>query len=247
MRRGRWLAVGTVVYMLILIATAPATLVDGVLRRASAGRLQLAEARGTAWSGAGRVELLDASRQAGIAKYIAWHLSPVSLLSGRIVCEVELDSPAKRFVVSLSPSRIELTDAHISVPAASLGIVLPKLAPFGLGGDLQAHIVELVIAGGAVQANATVLWRAASSIHSRVSPLGNYELRFANPGAAMTAVLRTLDGVLQLDGSGTWAKGAMPAFQATARVAPQQREQLEPLLRMIAVERGAGNYELRLP
>ena len=242
MRRGRWLAVGTVVYMLILIATAPATLVDGVLRRASAGRLQLSEARGTAWSGAGRVELLDASRQAGIAKYIAWHLSPVSLLSGRVVCEVELDSPAKRFVVSLSPSRIELTDAHIS-----LGIVLPKLAPFGLGGDLQAHIVELVIAGGAVQANATVLWRAASSIHSRVSPLGNYELRFANPGAAMTAVLRTLDGVLQLDGSGTWAKGAMPAFQATARVAPQQREQLEPLLRMIAVERGAGNYELRLP
>lgn len=247
MRRGRWLAVGTVAYMLMLIATAPATLVDGVLRRASAGRLHLSEARGTVWSGAGRVELLDASRQAGIAKSIAWHLSPVSLLSGRVVCEVELDSPAKRFVVSLSPSRIELTDAHISVPAASLGIVLPKLAPLGLGGDLQAHIVELVIAGGAVHANATVLWRAASSIHSRASPLGNYELRFANPGAAMTAVLRTLDGVLQLDGSGTWVKGAMPAFQATARVAPQQREQLEPLLRMIAVERGAGNYELRLP
>lgn len=63
----------------------------------------------------------------------------------------------------------------------------------------------------------------------------------------MTAVLRTLDGVLQLDGSGTWANGAMPAFKATARVAPLQREQLEPLLRMIAVERGAGNYELRLP
>jgi hypothetical protein len=157
-----------------------------------------------------------------------------------------MEPGTKRFVVSLLPSRIELTDMDISVPAASLGTVLPKLAPFGLGGDLQAHIADLVIAGGAVRANATVEWRNAKSIHSPVSPLGNYELRFVNSGTAMTAVLRTIDGALQLDGSGTWANGATPAFKATARVAPLQRGQLEPLLGMIAVERGTGNYELQL-
>jgi hypothetical protein len=107
------------------------------------------------------------------------------------------------------------------------------------------RIADLVIAGGTVRANATIEWRNANSIHSPVSPLGNYELRFESSGTAMTAVLRTIDGALQLDGSGTWANGATPAFKATARVAPLQRAQLEPFLRMIAVERGAGSYELQ--
>ena len=246
MTRGQLFAAGTAAYLLILVVTAPATLVDGVLRRASEGRLHLAEAHGTAWSGAGRVEVLDASRQAGIAKNISWSFSPASLLRGSIACEIEMEPATKRFVVSLSPSHIELTDVDISVPAAGLGIVLPKLVPYGLGGELRAHIVDLVIAGGAVRANATVEWRDANSIHSPVSPLGNYELRFVNSGTAMTAVLRTIDGALQLDGSGTWGNGSTPVFKATARVAPPQQGQLEPFLRMIAVERGAGNYELQL-
>jgi hypothetical protein len=38
--------------------------------------------------------------------------------------------------------------------------------------------------------------------------------------------------------------GAAPRFLITARVPAQYQEQLAPLLRLIAVEHGAGSFEL---
>jgi hypothetical protein len=58
------------------------------------------------------------------------------------------------------------------------------------------------------------------------------------------AALRTLEGPLQLEGKGTWSNGAPPSFLVTAQVPAQHREQLAPLLGLIAVERGAGRFEL---
>ena len=246
MKRWQLIAAGALMYLLLLIVLAPATVVDGVLERASEGMLRIADARGTLWSGAGRLQILDATRQGGITKNIVWQLQPASLLRGHVACDIELDSPAKRFTVTILRARVELADADINVPATILGIASPQLASFGLGGDLIVHVADLTIGNGGVQGNGTVMWRAASSALTRVSPLGNYELRFAQSGAAMTALLRTLDGPLQLDGSGSWAPGVKPAFNAIARVSPQHRQQLEPLLRMISVERGAGNYEFKL-
>ena len=246
MKRWQLIAAGTFMYLLLLIVLAPASMVDAVLKRASEGRLRIADTRGSLWSGSGQLQILDATHQAGMTKNIVWQLQPAFLLRGHLACEIELDSNAKRFTVTVSRASIELADADIGVPAAILGIASPQLAPFGIGGDLIVHVANLMVGNGHVQANGTVVWRAASSVLTRVSPLGDYELRFAQSGAVMTTVLRTLDGPLQIDGSGSWQQGARPAFDATARVSPQHREQLEPLLRMISVERGAGNYEFKL-
>jgi hypothetical protein len=41
-------------------------------------------------------------------------------------------------------------------------------------------------------------------------------------------------------------RGRNPTFLGTARIAPEQRQQLAPLMRMIAVERGEGIFELVL-
>ena len=246
MKGWRLLAAGLAVYAVAVIATAPATMVDAILRDASAGRMRLAEARGTLWAGTGQIELLDAGRKTGIARHLGWHFQPAWLLRGRLVCAVELGTGAQRFAVMIFPNRIELAAAEISLPATILGVAVPELAPLGLGGDLRVHVTGLVIRRGRLQANATVQWRAASSAHAPVSPLGDYELRFENSGTAVKADLRTLEGPLQLDGSGSWANSASPAFKATAHVLPPHRERLEPFLRMIAIERGAGNFELQL-
>ncbi len=223
MKRCQLVAAGTIAYVLMLVATVPATVVDATLGRVSEGRLRIAEARGTIWSGAGRIQLFDASRQTGIAKIIAWHLVPGSLLRGRLACEMELDASGRRFTVTLSPARIEVTDADFSVPAAVLGIAEQKLAPFGLGGELVVQIADLMIGRRDIQANATVTWHRANSTHTKVSPLGEYELRFEHSGTARTANLRTLDGPLQLDGTGSWVEGAIPAFKATASFSTQYK------------------------
>src|SRR5712671_3202301 len=113
----RLLAVGVGSYALGLVTSVPATLVDAGLQRASDGRLRLAEARGTLWSGAGQFEILDPSLQSGIATGLTWRLLPMSLLRGHLVCEIKLDQQARQFPVTISPARIEIGDADLSLPA----------------------------------------------------------------------------------------------------------------------------------
>ena len=143
-------------------------------------------------------------------------------------------------------SRIEVAEADINLPAEALGLGVAKLAPLGLTGDMLLHVARLAFRRGSVQGNATLQWRGAGSAFTRISPLGDYELRLEGDGAAVQASLRTLQGPLQLDGQGSWASGRNPVFQGNARVPPQQLQQLAPLLRMIAIERGEGRFELQL-
>jgi general secretion pathway protein N len=227
-----------------LIFWAPATLIDARLARASEGRLRLAEAQGSLWSGAGWIEIREAEGRAGIAKRVAWRVLPTSLLRGRLVAEVELDQAVEPFPVTMSLSSIEILQAGITLPAAALGLGMPKLAPFRLTGDVLVKIPRLSLERGRVDGNATLQWRAAGSALTPVSPLGDYEVQFKAAGRAMQAALSTLEGPLQLDGKGAWSNGGPPSFLATARVPAQLREQLSPLFRLVAIERGPGIFEL---
>jgi general secretion pathway protein N len=239
----RWLAFGFVAFAVALVALAPATLIDARLARVSDGRLRLAEAKGSLWSGTGWIEIRDADGRAGVAKRLAWRVRPQSLLRGRLVAEVELDRSAKPFPVTISLSRIEIQDAGINLPAAALGLGMPKLAPFRLTGDVLVNIPHLALERGRMDGDATLQWRAAGSALTPVSPLGAYEVHFKAVGPAVHAALRTLEGPVELEGKGSWSNGERPNFFATAHVPGQHQEQLAPLLRMVAVERGAGIFE----
>jgi general secretion pathway protein N len=242
--RWRSLAAGLGFYAIALIVTAPATLVDAILHSASDGRLRLAEAQGALWSGSGQIEIRDAGGRSGVAKSIAWRALPASLLGGHLVCEVELDQAAKRFPVTISLSRVELADADINLPAAVLGLAVPRLAPLELTGEVLIHVANVAVARSGMRGNAMLQWRAAGSALTPVAPLGDYEVRLDGEGMTVHAFLRTIEGPLRLDGKGTWSTGAPPSFLATARVPAQHQEQLAPLLRLIAVERGAGIFEI---
>lgn len=238
--------VGLIAYALALIATAPATLADAGLQRASGGRLRLAEAQGTLWSGSGQIEIRDPGGQIGVARSVAWRVAPESLLRGRLVCEVALEHATRRFPVTISLSRVELANVDISLPAAVLGLGVPRLAPLGLTGDVLIHVASLSIARDGLEGHATLQWRAAGSALTPVSPLGNYEVRLDGEGTMVSAFLRTLSGPLQLDGKGSWTRGDSPALLAMARVSPEHQQELAPVLRLIAVERGEGRFELQL-
>lgn len=246
MKRGQLLATGLAVYALALIATAPATLADAGLRHASDGSLRIAEARGTLWSGSGQIEIRDAGGRAGVAKDFAWRVVPQSLLRGHLVCEIGLEQAGRRFPVTLTVSGVELANADISLPATVLGMGVAKLAPLGLTGEVRVHVASLSIARDTLVGNATLQWRAAGSALTPVSPLGDYELRLDGEGTTVRALLSTIEGPLRLDGEGSWTRGARPVFLGMASVPPQHQQQLAPLLRLIAVERGAGSFELRL-
>ncbi len=246
MKRWSWLGLGLCVYALALAVTAPATLVDATLQRATQGSLRLAEARGTIWSGAGRIEIRDADMRYGISREIAWNFLPWSLLRGYLVCEIALDSEAPRLPLILSFSGVDIPKTDVTLPARVLELAIPRLVPLGLSGDLLLNIASLSIRRDRTQGSAVMQWRSAGSALTRVFPLGDYEVRASSAGSSAHASLRTLQGPLQLDGNGSWSKGETPQFSGTARVPPQYDEQLAPLLRLIAVARGDNTYELQL-
>ena len=241
---GRW-AFGLAAYAIALAVMLPATWIDATLRSASDGRLGLAGVEGTLWSGRGQLEMRDARGRAAIAKPVAWRAQPLSLLRGRLLYELEFDPPGKRFPVVLQLSRIELEGADFDVPAGVFGLGVPRLAPLGLTGEVRVHIARLSIERNALHGDATAQWRAAGSALTRVWPLGSYELRFNSEAVPARASLRTLQGPIELDGDGSWTDGQRPVFQAAIRVPPDYREQLAPLLRLIAVDRGEGRFELQ--
>jgi general secretion pathway protein N len=231
-------------YLAALAVLAPATLIDARLQGMGEGTLRLAEARGSLWSGAGWIEVRDAHGRAGIARRLAWRVLPVSLLRGRLVAEVELEQADQRFPVTLSLAGVELGGVHLRLPAAALSLGMPRLAPLRLTGEVRVDIARLSIERGSVRGEATLQWHAAGSALTPVAPLGDYELRFNGAGNAVHGALRTLKGPLQLEGTGSWSSGAAPDFLVTASVHAQHQDQLAPLLRLIAVERGAGRFEL---
>jgi len=245
-RTAGWGAVGVGAYAAALIATAPATLADARLQDASGGRLRLAEAQGTLWSGSGQLEVRDASGGIGLATRLAWRLRPTELRSAQLAYEVELGTDLRPFSTTISWSRIEVADADISMPVAALGLGVPRLAPLGLTGDLLIHIANLSVARYGVVGAATLRWRDAGSALTPVSPLGDYEARLDGEGMTVHALLRTIEGPIQLDGKGSWTRGGSPVFLATAQIPPQYQQQLAPLLRLIAVERSEGHFELQL-
>ncbi len=231
-------------YAVSLIATAPATLAGARLQEASGGRLRLAEAQGTLWSGAGQLEVRDASGRSGMATRLAWRLRPDALRRAQLGYEVELGPDIQPFLTTIGWSRIEIANADISVPAAALSLGVPRLAPLGLTGEVQIQVANLSVARESMQGAATLRWRGAGSTLTPISPLGEYEMRLTAAGRAVHATLSTLEGPLQVEGNGTWSKSAPLNFLAVARVPAQFLEQLAPLLRLIAVERNAGEFEL---
>jgi general secretion pathway protein N len=240
------LALGLAAYLLALLFTPPATLVDAAVRHASDGVLRVAEARGSIWSGAGQLELVDSLRHAGVAKAVSWHLLPTSLWRGHVVYEVQLADASAPAHVTISPSQLELADAVLEIPAGAIVIAAPKLAPAQLTGDLSISTAHMIVDRSGVRGSATLRWRNAGSGLSPVAPLGEYEMHVDSDETGMRATLATVKGPLELKGHGSWRRETPSAFSATARMPPEYVEQIAPLLRLIASESADGTFQLVL-
>ncbi len=234
-----------VAYVLFLIMLAPATLIDVGLQRTTHGTLRLAQAQGTLWSGSGRLEIRDPTGQVGVGKPVSWVLQPSSLLRGQLDYQVSIDHATASFPVHVSARRIDVSHVDFSLPAAALGLAVPRMAPLGLRGEIVFHITKFMRAGDVVSADAVMMWKDASSALTSVAPLGTYELRVDGAAGSMNASLRTRSGPLQLTGGGSWRGDAPSDFSVAARVDAHSHAQLAPLLRLIAVERGDGDFALQ--
>ena len=269
-RAGRRHAIGGAVLGLLAgtLLFAPAQWLADGLQQASQGRLLLAEARGSLWSGSAVLVLTggagsqDASALPG---RLAWQLRPhwqgLRLRARQDCClngelQLLLQPAWGGYTLVLGPSQAQA--AAGSAPAASLDAPLVGhwpaswLAGLGtpwntlqLGGVLQlsspGFTVESVQGRVRLLGALALELRGVSSRVSTLPTLGSYRLNLQGPGAAGEAAalqLLTLDGALRLSGSGQWA-GAKLRFRGEAQAAEGQAPALQNLLNIIGRRQGA--------
>jgi general secretion pathway protein N len=254
-RWGWWgAAAGTLIGV---IWFAPAAWLAAAVTRASDERVLLADAQGTIWSGSALPALTGGpgSRDATtLPARVHWDLRPgltglqlrlrqACCLNGELRLEFRLG--LGRVTMVLAPQNERAGQALGQWPAAWLTGLGTPWNTLQLGGTLRLAspglALETVHGRWRLTGGADLELLAASSRLTTLDTLGSYRLAVrsdAASGAAATLQLDTLEGALQLSGSGQWS-GDQMRFRGEARAAEGQEAALANLLNIIGRRQGA--------
>lgn len=243
----RFAALGGVLgLMAALLLFAPASWLASALSSATSGQLQLLDARGTVWNGSARLAFSGGagSRDRTVLPgQLDWKLRPGWMgLKATVSAECCTPQPLQvSFAQRWGGPRLEVVNGSSQWPATLLA---------GLGtpwNTVQAEgILQLATQGLSVEwfegrmslaGRAELTAIALSSRLSTLKPMGSYRLTLTG-GANPTLDLATLEGSLQLSGSGQWI-GSRLRFRGAASAAPENESSLANLLNIIGRRNGS--------
>jgi len=249
---------------LAAVMQAPAQWLADAINRASGQHLLLAEAQGSIWNGSAMLVLTggpgshDASLLPG---RLHWQARPdwqgLRLIATQDCClqaplQAHLQPAWSGFTLRVGPQGAPTPAAPPALwgqwPAAWLAGLGTPWNTLQLGGQLQWSGQDLAVQvrGDQVQMQGQLMLtlQGASSRLSALPQLGSYRLTVSGPGPAGTPAmpgsslrLDTLDGALQLSGTGQW-QGARLRFRGQAQAAPGQEAALSNLLNIIGRRQG---------
>ncbi len=236
-----WARAGAVLGLLMAISiNTPALWFTAPLERSLGGRLLFEDAQGTLWNGSARLLLSGGAGSRDLAALpgrLVWSVRPSSEgLSVDLLADCCMQHA---WHVSVQPlwggARVVLSDSLSQWPAHWLtGLGTPWntvqaegqliLATKGLVVEWAAGRLVL---GGRAQLDAAKI----SSRLSTLKPMGSYRITMLG-GATPSLALETLEGSLQLSGSGRWV-GSRLRFEGSASAAPDRLDALSNLLNII--------------
>jgi general secretion pathway protein N len=229
-----------------LLLFAPARWLTGALERASDGRILLSEPRGTVWTGSAQLFLAGGAGSTdavALPTRIDWRLRPrwdgLAAELGTACCT------ARPLELRVRPrwggAQVVLADGRSQWPAGLLAGLGTPWNTLQFEGDLlldtQGLSVEWVQGRLAIAGRAELTAQRLSSRLSTLRPMGNYRITVVG-GTTPTLQLDTLQGSLQLSGSGQWV-GSRLHFSGTASAAPDRESALSNLLNIIGRRSGA--------
>ena len=241
-----WAVVGGVLgTLLAVVLFAPAQWLAQAVRQASHGQVVLADARGTVWNGSAQLVLTGGAGSSDIAALpsrVDWRLRPRfngAIASLHATCclarPVRVDARWRWGGLSL-----KVGAGTLRWPAALLAGLGTPWNTLQLDGEMvlssEGLSVEWVEGRLAMSGRAELVARNVSSRLSTLRPMGSYRITLAG-GAAPSLRLDTLDGPLQLAGSGQWV-GRRLRFQGEASAAPEREAALSNLLNIIGRRSG---------
>lgn len=241
-----WAAGGALTgFLLALLAFAPARWLTDAVANFTQGQVLLADARGTVWDGSARLVLTGgagSSDAAALPGRIGWQLHPSwGGVAARVSADCCTVQPlGVRAAWRLGGWRLRVEDGASQWPAALLAGLGTPWNTLQLDGEVrlktQALSVEWVEGRPRISGRAEL---EASRIASRLStlrPMGSYRITLQG-GTQATLRLETLEGSLQLSGTGQWV-GQRLRFRGEASAVPGREGALANLLNIIGRRSG---------
>ncbi|WP_233259290.1 type II secretion system protein N [Ramlibacter sp. WS9] len=241
-----WAFAGIAIGLLLAcLLFAPARWLAGPLERASSGRLLLADARGTVWRGSAQLTLsggAGSTDSAALPTRVDWKLRPRwDGLLAQVESACCTTAPVElRVLPRWGGAHVRVANAETEWPAALLAGLGTPWNTLQFDGQLRLATEGLSVEW--VQGRLSIAGRAeltAQRLSSRLStlrPMGSYRITVLG-GATPTLQLATLEGSLQLDGTGQWV-GSRLRFAGTASAAPESEGALSNLLNIIGRRTG---------
>ena len=229
-----------------VVAFAPAHWLTQAVNSATNGQVLLQQARGTVWTGSAQLVLTGGAAsqdRAALPGRVDWQLRP-TFTGLRVQLRADCCTPAPlqaRVIAGWAGTRLVLADGQSQWPAAlltGLGTPWNTLQPQGQLA-LQTQGLQATWAAGrmVLAGQAQLDARAMSSRLSTLRPMGSYRLALQG-GDVPTLTLSTLDGHLQLSGTGQWV-GQRLRFAGEASASPEREAALSNLLNIIGRRSGA--------
>lgn len=232
--------------LLTLVLTAPAHWLAKGLERATEGQLQLHEARGTLWTGSARLVLSGGAGSRdplALPSRVQWQLRP-DWRGVRIQLSSECCTPQPlqaRIMLHWQGVEAHLQDQQSQWPATLLTGLGTPWNTAQIQGQLQLRTQGLRVQwmAGRLRSEGQLQLDAlgVSSRLSTLRPMGSYRLVF-DGGDAPQITLSTLEGHLQLNGSGQWV-GQRLRFRGEATATPEREAALANFLNIIGRRSGA--------
>lgn len=243
-----FIGLGLILYLLFLLAAAPAVWLAEGATRVSSGLVILARPSGTVWSGTG--ELHAGSAASGVRQLgtLHWRINPLWLLLGRAQFALELDGPTTRgqAAVRLARRSVQLDGIDATLPANIAGLVYAPAAFFDPSGTIKLRSPEIVLNADGLTANVEVLWQGAGGRFTGPGSLGDYRIDLTGTGATANIKLSTLRGDLELTGQGQWQVAGDGTLRFVGSALPRgDTTKFEPLLRTLGRDLGGGRREIR--
>jgi general secretion pathway protein N len=241
MNRRSW-ALLLFAYSIVLIVSAPASLIGPALNYASNGRIDLANAKGIIWNGTASPILIQRGGGLITLNSLHWDISALALLKFKIIAQLnwETEQQVQPMNVIASFDQVELQHTYFPLPAILLDEASDFLKPAALRGQIILRGDSLIISKQGVQGTATADWLNASSLLSSISPLGDYHFIFSSTSAGLDINLSTTSGALILKGQGRLLPNTGLEFNGTAQAAKGNEEALRELLSHLGPQLSPG-------
>jgi general secretion pathway protein N len=229
-----------------LLLFAPARWLTAPIESAAQGRLLLGEPRGTVWTGSAELIFTGgegSNDAAALPTRIRWRIRPrwngfIAQLDSACCTQTPVQL---RILPTSGGARVMVADARSRWPAGLLVGLGTPWNTLQIDGELllatHGLSVEWIEGRLSVAGQADLTAQRLSSRLSTLRPMGSYRITLLG-GETPALQLQTLEGSLQLTGSGQWV-GSRLHFSGIASAAPDREAALANLLNIIGRRSGA--------